>query len=93
MSEEELAPINEQDFKDLKERMKLIVEADPTQYHNDFSLRRYLRAFKTTDAAFQVSHVHALPTHILTLKHSIFLFCLLPPAHMYIGHIEDEQVA
>lgn len=58
MSEEELAPINEQDFKDLKERMKLIVDADPTQYHNDFSLRRYLRAFKTTDAAFQVSHAY-----------------------------------
>ncbi|XP_034108464.1 uncharacterized protein LOC132788571 [Drosophila nasuta] len=53
MSEEELAPINEQDFKDLKERMKLIVDADPSQYHNDFSLRRFLRAFKTTDAAFQ----------------------------------------
>nr|XP_016926195.2 LOW QUALITY PROTEIN: uncharacterized protein LOC108007104 [Drosophila suzukii] len=53
MSSEELAPINEQDFKDLKERMKLIVEADPKQYHNDFSLRRYLRAFKTTDDAFQ----------------------------------------
>lgn len=93
MSEEELAPINEQDFKNLKERMKLIVEADPTQYHNDFSLRRYLRAFKTTDAAFQVSHVYLVTTtHILTLKHSIFLFCLLPP-DIYIGHIEDEQVA
>lgn len=62
MSEEELAPINEQDFKDLKERMKLIVDADPTQYHNDFSLRRYLRAFKTTDAAFQVSHACLPPT-------------------------------
>lgn len=55
MSSEELAPINEKDFKDLKERMKLIVDADPKQYHNDFSLRRYLRAFKTTDDAFQVS--------------------------------------
>ncbi|KAL7733811.1 hypothetical protein ACLKA6_011534 [Drosophila palustris] len=53
MSEEELAPINEQDLKDLKERMKLIADADPSQYHNEFSLRRYLRAFKTTDAAFQ----------------------------------------
>jgi len=64
MSSEELAPINEQDFKDLKERMKLIVEADPKQYHNDFSLRRYLRAFKTTDDAFQVSHSQ-IKTNIL----------------------------
>lgn len=46
-------PVNEADLKDLKERMKLISDADPSQYHNDFSLRRYLRAFKTTDAAFQ----------------------------------------
>lgn len=46
-------PVSEEDLKDLKERMKLIVDADPSQYHNEFSLRRYLRAFKTTDAAFQ----------------------------------------
>lgn len=66
MSAEELAPINEQDLKDLKERMKLIADADPTQYHNEFSLRRYLRAFKTTDDAFQVSRFR-LCAHILTL--------------------------
>lgn len=46
--------IKEEDLKDLKERMRLIADADPSQYHNDFSLRRYLRAFKTADAAFQV---------------------------------------
>lgn len=41
------------DLQDLKSRMKLISEADPSQYHNEFSLKRYLRAFKTTDNAFQ----------------------------------------
>lgn len=45
---------SEADLKDLKERMKLIAEADPNQYHNELSLKRYLRAFKTADAAFQV---------------------------------------
>ncbi|XP_067000708.1 uncharacterized protein [Anabrus simplex] len=47
------APVNEAELRDLKERMKLIAEADPSQYHNEFSLRRYLRAFKNVDAAFQ----------------------------------------
>lgn len=56
MSQEEAAPVNANDFKDLKERMKLIAEADPKQYHNDFSLKRYLRAFKTVDNSFQVLH-------------------------------------
>lgn len=54
MSEVQPKPVNEDDLKDLKERMKMISNADPSQYHNDFSLKRYLRAFKTTDAAFQV---------------------------------------
>ncbi|XP_066260698.1 uncharacterized protein [Euwallacea similis] len=40
-------------FQDLKNRMKLISEADPEQYHNDFSLKRYLKAFGTADSAFQ----------------------------------------
>ncbi|XP_021924458.1 uncharacterized protein LOC110832090 isoform X2 [Zootermopsis nevadensis] len=44
---------SETDLKDLKERMKLIADADPNQYHNELSLKRFLRAFKTTDAAFQ----------------------------------------
>lgn len=52
---EEPKPVNESDLKELKDRMNMIVSADPTQYHNDFSLRRYLRAFKTVDQAFQVS--------------------------------------
>lgn len=47
--------VNEADLEDLKKRMKLISEADPNQYHNDFSLKRYLKAFKRTDAAFQVT--------------------------------------
>lgn len=45
---------NPEDLKALKERMKLIADADPSQYHNEFSLKRFLRAFKTVDAAFQV---------------------------------------
>ncbi|XP_054263892.1 uncharacterized protein LOC128987181 [Macrosteles quadrilineatus] len=53
MSEVQPKPVNEGDLKDLKERMKMISDADPSQYHNEFSLKRYLRAFKTTDAAFQ----------------------------------------
>lgn len=47
-------PVSEEDLKALKERMKMISDADPQQYHNDFSLRRYLRAFKTVDNAFKV---------------------------------------
>ncbi|XP_028158038.1 uncharacterized protein LOC135073189 [Ostrinia nubilalis] len=50
---EEPKPVNESDLKELKDRMNLIVSADPAQYHNDYSLRRYLRAFKTVDQAFQ----------------------------------------
>ncbi|XP_047522594.1 CRAL-TRIO domain-containing protein C3H8.02 isoform X1 [Pieris napi] len=50
---EEQKPVNAEDFKQLKERMKLIADADPAQYHNDYSLKRYLRAFKTVDSAFQ----------------------------------------
>ncbi|CAD7091188.1 unnamed protein product [Hermetia illucens] len=53
MSMEEPVPVNPADLKDLKERMRLIAEADPKQYHNEYSLKRYLRAFKTVDAAFQ----------------------------------------
>lgn len=51
---EELKTVNEEDLKQLKERMNIIADADPDQYHNDYSLRRYLRAFKTVDNAFQV---------------------------------------
>lgn len=47
--------VNEADLQDLSQRMKLIVAADPLQYHNEFSLRRYLRAFKSPDDAFKVS--------------------------------------
>lgn len=50
-----LREVNEADLKDLKERMALIAEADPSQYQNEFALKRYLRAFKTTDDAFKVN--------------------------------------
>lgn len=46
--------VNSEDLADLKARMKLIVDADPNQYHNDFSLKRYLKAFKNPDDAFKV---------------------------------------
>lgn len=49
-----MAEVNETDLKDLKDRMKLIAEADPSQYQNDYALKRYLKAFKTTDDAFKV---------------------------------------
>lgn len=55
MSQEGASNVNVDDLRDLKDRMKFIVEADPRQYHNEYSLKRYLRAFKTTDNAFQVS--------------------------------------
>lgn len=45
--------INQAQFEDLKARIKLIAEADPDQYQNDFALKRYLRAFGTVDKAFQ----------------------------------------
>ncbi|XP_077297912.1 uncharacterized protein LOC143919457 [Arctopsyche grandis] len=44
---------SEEDLVDLRSRMKLIADADPSQYHNEFSLKRYLRAFKDVDKAFQ----------------------------------------
>lgn len=50
--------VNEADLQDLKSRMKLIADADPSQYHNEFSLKRYLRAFKTADNAFKVTKKH-----------------------------------
>lgn len=49
--------VSEEDLKSLKERMKMISDADPQQYHNDFSLRRYMRAFKTVDNAFKVYQI------------------------------------
>lgn len=45
--------VSDEDVKQLKERMAIIASADPSQYHNEYSLRRYLRAFKTVDNAFQ----------------------------------------
>ncbi|CAG9859493.1 unnamed protein product [Phyllotreta striolata] len=53
MAENPVKMVNENDLKELKEMMKMIVDADPDQYHNEFSLKRYLRAFKTVDEAFK----------------------------------------
>lgn len=47
--------VSSADLEDLKNRMKMIASADPKQFQNEFALKRYLRAFKTVDAAFQVS--------------------------------------
>lgn len=60
MSTEEPTPVNDDDLKELKKRMKLIADADPNQYHNEFSLKRFLRAFKTVDGAFQVNNLHLI---------------------------------
>ncbi|XP_074650704.1 uncharacterized protein LOC141905644 [Tubulanus polymorphus] len=43
---------SEEDFKELKERCLIIFTADPTQELNDAALWRFLRAFRTADAAF-----------------------------------------
>ncbi|GAB6027285.1 hypothetical protein CHUAL_001567 [Chamberlinius hualienensis] len=43
----------EENVKELKSRMKLICEADPSQYVSEFGLRRYLKAFKDVDTTFQ----------------------------------------
>lgn len=49
----EQPPVNADDLKSLKERMNLIAAADPKQKLNEFALKRYLRAFKDVDSAFQ----------------------------------------
>lgn len=54
MGDSNVQPVKDEDLQELKKRMKLIAEADPNQYHNEFSLKRYLRAFKTVDEAFKV---------------------------------------
>lgn len=51
----EQPPVNVDDLKSLKERMNLIAAADPNQRLNEFSLIRYLRAFKDVDGAFKVN--------------------------------------
>lgn len=59
-------PVNPEDLKALKDRMRLIVEADPAQFHNEFSLKRFLRAFKTVDGAFQVKYSSTIRTDCLS---------------------------
>lgn len=81
MSQEEAAPVNPNDLKDLKERMKLIVEADPKQYHNEFALKRYLRAFKKTDEAFQASFLFYIMINIVLLTSVSFARLYLKPTN------------
>lgn len=57
MGDSNIQPVKDEDLQELKKRMKLIAEADPNQYHNEFSLKRYLRAFKTADEAFKVYYI------------------------------------
>ncbi|KAL3188697.1 hypothetical protein MRX96_038081 [Rhipicephalus microplus] len=47
------SPVSEEDFEELKKRLQMIFDADPDQFHNDYSIKRFLRAFRTVDAAFQ----------------------------------------
>lgn len=79
MSEVQVKEVNEADLQDLKSRMKLIADADPTQYHNDFSLKRYLRAFKTVDDAFKVKQWNVV--------------CVCVWLSFVLGNIKNEQVA
>lgn len=51
------AAVNPDDLNQLKDRMKMITDADPNQYHNEFSLKRYLRAFGDIDSAFKVTFI------------------------------------
>lgn len=60
MGDTNVQPVKDEDLQELKKRMKLIAEADPNQYHNEFSLKRYLRAFKTVDEAFKVYYTYFL---------------------------------
>lgn len=57
MGDQKIQPVKDEDVLELKKRMKMIADADPSQYHNEFSLKRYLRAFKTVDDAFKVNKV------------------------------------
>lgn len=80
MADSQVKEINEADLKDLKCRMKLIEEADPEQYQNEFALRRYLRAFKTTDEAFKVC------------SYSSFVNFLNLSSYFYVGNFENQQM-
>lgn len=53
MGESHLQPVKDEDVQELKKRLKMIADADTDQNHNEFSLKRYLRAFKTVDEAFK----------------------------------------
>lgn len=77
MSEIQIKPVNEADLKELKSRMKLIADADPSQYHNDFSLKRYLRAFKNVDDAFKVRLYLSKKKYYLTT---------------FTGYLENQQM-
>lgn len=78
MCDTENKSVKETEFQDLKNRMRLIADVDPDQYHNDFSLKRYLRAFATPDDAFKV---------IWKLRNIITVFC------SYLGNLKDKQMA
>ncbi len=54
--------VAEGDFEELKNRLKLIFDADPEQYQNDYALRR------------SVSFVISVLIYIRNLVHGIFVF-------------------
>jgi hypothetical protein len=54
MADNDLRVVDENQFKELQSRCKMIFEADPTQYQTDASLRRFLRAFLTADDSFKM---------------------------------------
>ena len=71
--QDKLSPVNPEDLKQLKERMNLIANADPNQYHNDFSLKRYLRAFTSVDNSFQVNDHNIFPWEWIILIAFFFI--------------------
>lgn len=72
--------LNEADIQELKERLRLIIEVDPSQYHNEFSLRRYLKAFKTVDNSFKVCDEFVFPKPILIVY------------YIFLGYIKNKQM-
>ncbi|CAN8006470.1 unnamed protein product [Ixodes hexagonus] len=52
------APVSQEDFDEVKKRLKANMGHSlslslPLQYHNDYSIKRFLRAFQTVDNTFQ----------------------------------------
>ncbi|CAD5112599.1 DgyrCDS1812 [Dimorphilus gyrociliatus] len=54
MANDTLCTPTDEEFLELKERCKPLFDEDPTQYHDDASLWRFLKAFKTSEFAYKM---------------------------------------